>query len=80
MSNVDFKLNSAGVRELLRSEGIQGACRSKARSALSMCGEGYAVHDVKYPERAGAAIAATTKQAAKDNKKNNTLLKAVGGC
>ena len=79
MSNVRFKLNSKGVRELLKSEGIQNACRDKAKSALTMCGEGYAVHDVKYLERSGAVIAATTLRAVNDNKKNNTLLKAVGG-
>lgn len=79
MGNVKFKLNSQGVRELLKSEGIQNACRSKAKSALTMCGEGYAVHDIRYPERSGAVIAATNMRAVNDNKKNNTLLKAVGG-
>ena len=54
MSNVQFKLNKAGVRELLKSDGV-------------------------YPERSGAVIAATTMRAVNDNKKNNTLLKAVGG-
>ncbi len=79
MSNVNFKLNSKGVKELLKSPGVQGACRDKAKKALSMCGAGYVVHDVNYPERAGAAIAATNRQAVNDNRKNNTLLKAVGG-
>ena len=79
MSNVKFKLNGKGVRELLKSDGIQGACRKKANEALSKCGEGYVVHDVNYPERAGAAVAATNMRAVNDNKKNNTLLKAVSG-
>lgn len=79
MSNVKFKLNEKGVRELLRSEGVQWECRKKAEEALTRCGEGYAVHDVRYPERAGAAIAATNMRAVNDNKKNNTLLKAVSG-
>ena len=79
MSNVQFKLNKAGVRELLKSEGVYGECKKVAQSALAKCGDGYAVHDVKYPERSGAAIAATTMKAVNDNKKNNTLLKAVGG-
>lgn len=79
MSNVQFKLNKAGVRELLKSEGVYGVCKKVAQSALAKCGDGYAVHDVRYPERSGAAIAATTMKAVNDNKKNNTLLKAVGG-
>jgi len=79
MSNVQFKLNKAGVRELLKSEGVYGECKKVAQSALAKCGDGYAVHDVKYPERSGVAISATTMRAVNDNKKNNTLLKAVGG-
>lgn len=79
MSNVQFKLNKAGVRELLKSEGVYGECKKVAQSTLAKCGDGYAVHDVRYPERSGAAIAATTMKAVNDNKKNNTLLKAVGG-
>lgn len=79
MSNVQFKLNKAGVRELLKSEGVYGECKEVAQSALAKCGDGYAVHDVRYPERSGVAISATTMRAVNDNKKNNTLLKAVGG-
>lgn len=79
MSNVQFKLNKAGVRELLKSEGVYGECKKVAQSALAKCGDGYAVHDVKYPERSGVAISATTMRAVNDNKKNNTILKAVGG-
>lgn len=79
MSNVQFKLNKAGVRELLKSEGVYGECKKVAQSALAKCGDGYAVHDVRYPERSGVAISATTMRAVNDNKKNNTLLKAVGG-
>lgn len=79
MSNFKFKLNKAGVRELLKSDGVYGECKKIADTALSKCSEGYAVHDVKYPERSGAVVAATTMRAVNDNKKNNTLLKAVGG-
>lgn len=79
MSNVQFKLNKAGVRELLKSDGVYEECKKIADAALARCGDGYAVHDVKYPERSGVAISATTMRAVNDNKKNNTLLKAVGG-
>lgn len=79
MSNVTFKLNRAGVREVLKSDGVQNTCRSMANSALARCGDGYVVHDVNYPERRGAAVAAATIKAARDNMKNNTLLKAVSG-
>lgn len=79
MGKVKFELNSVGIRSLLKSEAVQSECREIANAALSRCGEGYAVHDVNYQERRGAAVAATTMRAVNDNKKNNTLLKAVRG-
>lgn len=79
MNKFKFELNRSGVMELLKSEEVQSMCRDKANDALTRCGEGYAVHDVNYPERRGAAVTATTIRAVNDNKKNNTLLKAVRG-
>lgn len=79
MSNVKFKLNPKGVRELLKSDKVQAECRNRAQNALTKCGEGYVVHDINYPERAGAVVAAASMRAVNDNKKNNTLLKAVSG-
>ena len=43
MSNVKFKLNRQGVRELLRSEEMMTVCRSHADAARSRLGEGYEV-------------------------------------
>lgn len=70
-----FYLNKAGVMELLKSEAVQSACMQKAQAAAERCGDGYVAHEVNYPERRGAAVAAATVEAAIDNRKNNTILK-----
>ena len=41
MSKVQIKLNSAGVRQLLRSEEMKAICSQLASDARSRCGAGY---------------------------------------
>lgn len=82
MSKVKFKLNRAGVRELLKSPEAQQECMRCANAVsqrASASSAGYVVETRNYPERSGAAIRAETYQARKDNYDNNTLLKALGG-
>lgn len=75
MANVTFKRNRSGVMALLKCEAMQSACMQKAQAIAARCGEGYVTHPVNYPERRGAAVAAATIEAARDNSKNNTILK-----
>ena len=77
MAKVEVKLNSHGVREVLRSDAVAEMCMSRAALALSRCGSGYEIDTRTYPERKGAVIKATSYKARKDNAENNTLLKAV---
>ena len=82
MNRVDFKLNRAGVRELLKSAEAQNICMQQANMVLSRASassDGYVVETRNYPERSGAAVRADTFKARKDNYDNNTLLKAIGG-
>lgn len=79
MPSVEIKLNTAGVRELLKSAEIQDECRKIAQQVQARVGDGYVVEDRNYPERSGAAVRIDSPQAYRDNLKNNTLLKAVQG-
>lgn len=74
-----FELNRGGVRELLKSSEISGACEEVAAAAYAQLGDGYVMEPRNYPERSGYAIYPKTREAERDNRKNNSLLKAVGG-
>lgn len=77
MSKMQFKLNGAGVKELLKSDAMKGICRQHASQIAQRAGVGYVVEDRNYPERSGAAVRADSYEAYRDNLENNTLLKAV---
>ena len=79
MSKVKFELNKAGVRELLKSTEAGSICMEYANQVQSRAGEGYIVESRRYPERTGAAVYPETYKAVRDNLKNNTLLKSLGG-
>ena len=73
MSDIKFKLNRAGVAELMKSAPMQNVLSQYA----ARCGDGY-VKDIHVGKnRANAMVSAKTYKAKKDNMKNNTLLKAV---
>lgn len=78
MSNLKFKLNSAGVRALLKSKEMSAVLNQIGDNILNKCGEnGYEKTLYIGKNRANVSIKASTKKAIKDNLKNNTLLKAV---
>lgn len=79
MSKVKFELNKKGVRELLKSPEAAAICTQYAVQIQGRAGEGYVVESRNYPERSGAAVYPGTYEAYRDNLKNNTLLKALGG-
>lgn len=79
MSKVEIELNSAGIQELLKSAEIKGYCEELAREVANRAGDGYAVDSMVGKTRANASVYADTKEANRDNMKNNTLLKALGG-
>ena len=78
MAKVHIELNSAGIRELLKSSGVVEECRKHAEATLQACGNvpDYEMMERRYPERTGYAIYAKEYPAIADNLQNNTLLKA----
>ena len=77
MSNNKFKLNYAGVGQLLKSEEMQNMLADEASAVRKRAGEGYEQDVYVGKNRANAMVSASTYQAKRDNMKNNTLLKAV---
>lgn len=82
MSNVTFKLDINGLRELMKSDGMKGilndAGRQVAGAASAMSGGqdyGHRVHDASYVSIVN--IYPDTTEASNDNLANNTVLKAL---
>ena len=79
MSKVRIELNSAGIRELLRSEEMGAIVEGHAAAVAGRCGEGYASDRKLMPGRVIASAYTDTKEARRDNSENHTLLKSLGG-
>lgn len=77
MASMKFKLNRAGVRQLMRSSEMQEILEKKASAIKGRAGEGYEQDMYVGRNRANAMVRASTYQAKKDNLENNTILKAV---
>ena len=77
MSKVRIKLNSAGVRALLKSAEMQEMLDEQAKAAAERCGSGYESRVGVAKKRAVADIYPATPDARRDNYKNNTLEKAL---
>lgn len=80
MSNVKFKLNLAGLNELMKSAEMQSTLNAAAGQIQARAGAGYEVesaHPISFV--AIASVKAANYKARLDNLKNNTLLKAMGG-
>ena len=76
-----FKLNKEGVRQLLKSSEMRSILQDYGDQAISRLGEGYEAvpGDTSESVRAKVKVTATTYKTRRDNLKNNTILKAVGG-
>ena len=80
MAKVTVKMNSKGVTQLLKSEGITGYLKSLADDMSTRCGSGYEA-DVYTAGRTrnNASVGPRTREAMRDNYRNNTLLKNMKG-
>ena len=77
MSKLRIELNSAGVRELLKSPEMSAIVGEHASRIAQNCGDGYA-HDVKQmPGRVIASAYTDSAEAYDDNLHNNTILRAL---
>ena len=79
MAKYRIELNREGVKELLKSPEMEALCRSLAEPIAGRAGGGYEVTTRTGKTRVNASVHAATEEAYRDNLKNNTLLKAVGG-
>mgnify|MGYP007038181584 CR=1 FL=1 len=76
--DVKFKLNLAGLNELMKSAEMQSALLEAGNAVASSAGSEYAaeVHVANWI--AISNVYPNSKQAAHENFKDNTLLKALG--
>ena len=77
---VTFKLNLAGLNELMKSPEMMDIENQAAQQIASAAGDGYeveAAHPISFV--AIASVFPATRKAKRDNRANNTLEKAAGG-
>lgn len=80
MGNVSFKLNKAGIEELLKSQAVSSLIESKAKEVLANCPDiGFGMTMGATSQRARAFVGTRSVYSARHNNKHNTLLKALGG-
>ena len=77
MGKVGIKLNMPGINAVMKGGGIQSVLKAAGDSVASSAGEGYAAEVRTINWIAVCNIYPDSKQAAKDNYKNNSLLKAL---
>lgn len=77
MAKKGFNLNYSGVSSLMKSPEMQAVLEVKASAVRQRCGPGYGQDIHVGKNRANAMVFAETYEAKRDNKKNNTILKAV---
>ena len=77
MGKVGIKLNMPGINAVMKGDGIQNVLKAAGDSVASSAGEGYAAEVRTINWIAVCNIYPDSKQAAKDNYKNNSLLKAL---
>ena len=78
MSKVKIELNSSGIRQLLKSEEMGQMLKQQAEQVRARCGSGYSTDLYQASSRVIAGVFAETAEAAKQNSRENTLLKALG--
>ena len=72
-----FKLNRAGVRELMKSPEIASAVREAGERIQSNAGSGYSLNVRSGKKRTVVRVYAYSREAIRDAYDNNTLLKAI---
>lgn len=77
MDKSGFKLNYAGVGQLLKSSEMQKVLADKATAIKNRCGDGYGQDIYVGKSRANAMVYPDSYTAKRGNMKNNTILKAV---
>ena len=76
-SKLKVELNREGVRALLRSDAMMAECKRHADAALGRLGAGYEVTTRVGRNRVNAEVAAVTYDARRENREDNTILRAL---
>lgn len=76
MKNVRIELNSAGIRDLLRSQEFLDACVEKAEKTAAKAGDGFEVSPYVGRNRVNASVYAATEEALQ-KVYDNSLLKSI---
>ena len=77
MSNISIEINDEGLKEILKGSEMQSILKSYGDQKAINAGAGYAAIVHVHKNRAVCNVFPNTKEAAKDNYENNTLLKVV---
>ena len=77
MSKVRIEVNYAGVGALLHSEEVAALVGKEASTRASSLGNGYSSDVYQAGTRVIASVFTETPEAARDNMRNNSLLRAV---
>lgn len=78
VKNVRFELNLQGLNELMKSSEMQSALMTAGNAVAKSAGKEYAVRVHEASWVAIANVYPNSKDSAKDNASNNTLLKGLG--
>ena len=77
---IRIELDSAGIRDLMKSEAIVGRLEDVAQGVATKAGPGYVAEAGSKGKTRGRAFVQTTGwDSYEDNARNATLLKALGG-
>ena len=77
MARVKIKWNIKGFEEVRKRSDAQSAVKDLADGIAAQCGEGYIAVSGNGKTRARASVIAVTPAAIRDNRRNNTILRAA---
>lgn len=78
MAKVKVVLNSSGIKEMMKSDGMQSVLQEQASKVQSKCGSEYESSVKVGKNRAYGRVETATEHAFFSNMHNNTLLKGLG--
>jgi hypothetical protein len=76
-SSIRIEMNSAGIRELLRSAGVRADLARRARAIAAAAGEGMEVREELRRDRARASVFTATKEARIAEASTRSLTRAL---
>lgn len=77
MAKIKIKLNSSGIKALLKGSETEEFIKSKADEIASRAGHGYSSDTKQMSGRVIASAYTADEEAMKDNLENNTLLRSL---